>query len=297
MSEYDRFVYPFKRRRRRWSFASLGLLFFAVSSITAFVPLRLNSPPVTHRYDSFLITDPLLKTRHPRRGGRFSLLQSKANDSGDATKDESNDGKSYRIPPQQLELIKESADIVSVIESYGLPGFQRHGNNRAKAICPFHDDHNPSMSVDGQRGIYKCFACGAGGDVFNFVREYSALKSEPMTFYQAVRHVAQEFADPNLKLDVVTSSTSRMTDEERKALNEKKQRYVRLVLKRRLCFCYFCFLYSRCPPQSVAGQRCRCRFLWKVSHYRAGRWSSSFTFTRTRSFTDYSKGVCHGLCS
>jgi DNA primase len=149
-------------------------------------------------------------------------LLSNSQNANDEAKD---DTKSFRIPPEQLELIKESADIVSVVESYGLPGFKRHGDNRALAICPFHNDHNPSMSIDGQRGIYKCFACGAGGDVFNFVREYSALQSEPMTFYQAVRHVAQEFTDQNLKLDVSSSSSiTRMTNEERKALKEKKER-------------------------------------------------------------------------
>jgi len=219
--------HPFKRRRRRRrrrNITCLLLLFCTVSSITAFVPLRLSRPATAfYRRDSVYDTINLLKARQQRGQGRPSLLPLNANiPSKDSFND---DGKSYRIPPEQLELIKESVDIVSVIESYGLPGFQRHGDNRAKAICPFHDDHSPSMSVDGQRGIYKCFACGAGGDVFNFVREYSSLKSEPMTFYQAVRHVAQEFGDPNIKLDFVSSSTSRMSDEERKALNEKKERY------------------------------------------------------------------------
>jgi DNA primase len=153
------------------------------------------------------------------------LLRSNADASGEEGKGGATDGKSFRISSEQLERLKESVDIVSVIESYDLPGFQRQGDHRAKAICPFHNDHNPSLSVDNQRGIFKCFSCGASGDVFHFVREYSALKSEPMTFYQAVRHVAQEFGDLNLQLDFASSlAKSRMSDEERKELSEKKQR-------------------------------------------------------------------------
>lgn len=204
------------KRRRRRNFVGVCLLFCVVSSITAFVPLS-QSPPTTAFRPHVSVND-AAKSVRGRRRSRFSLLPR-------ANVPAQDEGRSYRISPEQLELIKESADIVSVIESYGLSGFQRHGNNRAKAVCPFHDDHNPSLSVDGERGIYKCFACGAGGDVFNFVREYEVLQGgEPMSFYQAVRHVAQEFGDPNMKLDFVSSSTSRMSEEERKALNEKKRR-------------------------------------------------------------------------
>ena len=39
------------------------------------------------------------------------------------------------------------------------------------ALCPFHDDHNPSMSISEDKQIYKCFVCGAGGNVFTFVSE------------------------------------------------------------------------------------------------------------------------------
>lgn len=228
MKERERLLEcPFKRRRRRWNVTFFLLLFAAVSSITAFVPPSLDHQALHfHKHTSILDKLPSRYSQYVcrKRKSPFSVLHSSAHADASSSSD---DKQSYRISPEQLQLIKESADIVSVVESYGLPGFQRHGNNRAKALCPFHDDHNPSMSVDGQRGLYKCFACGAGGDVFNFVREYSALKSgKPMTFYQAVRHVVDEYCDGSIKLDIRSSSTSRMSEEERKALNEKKQRCV-----------------------------------------------------------------------
>lgn len=52
-------------------------------------------------------------------------------------------------------------------------------------LCPFHDDHKPSMFVSPQKQIYKCFSCGAGGDAFSFVMDY-----HKMSFVEALRHLA-----------------------------------------------------------------------------------------------------------
>ncbi len=52
-------------------------------------------------------------------------------------------------------------------------------------LCPFHNDSNPSMNVNPNMGIYKCFACGAGGDVFRFVMEH-----EKVGFRSAIEFVA-----------------------------------------------------------------------------------------------------------
>ena len=42
-------------------------------------------------------------------------------------------------------------------------------NDLILGVCPFHDDNNPSMSVSEEKQIYKCFSCGASGNVFNFI--------------------------------------------------------------------------------------------------------------------------------
>ncbi len=65
--------------------------------------------------------------------------------------------------------IRSANDIVEVISEY-LP-LTKKGKNYF-GICPFHDDNNPSMSVSGDKQIYKCFSCGASGNVFNFVMDY-----------------------------------------------------------------------------------------------------------------------------
>lgn len=77
-----------------------------------------------------------------------------------------------------INLIREKSDIVSIISSY-LP-LTKRGKNYF-GVCPFHDDNHPSMSVSVEKQIYKCFACGAAGNVFTFVKEY-----ENISFMEAV---------------------------------------------------------------------------------------------------------------
>jgi len=122
------------------------------------------------------------------------------------------------IPPEELEKILDNVDIVALIESYGILEFKRTTSNggstgfyeKATCLCPFHDDRNPSLKIDGERGIYKCFSCGSGGNALKFVREYSEryynhhddeddgdtknrASPNPLTFLEAVR-VLEDFA-------------------------------------------------------------------------------------------------------
>ncbi len=78
--------------------------------------------------------------------------------------------------------VKENADIVQIIGQY-VP--LKKAGARYLGLCPFHHDRSPSMNVTPQMGIYKCFACGAGGDVLKFVQEY-----EKLDFIDALRAVA-----------------------------------------------------------------------------------------------------------
>lgn len=82
-----------------------------------------------------------------------------------------------------LTAIKQAVDIVALIGEY-LP-LHRAGS-KYKALCPFHDDHNPSMEVNPERQSFKCWACGAGGDVFDFVVAY-----ERVEFPEALRMLAE----------------------------------------------------------------------------------------------------------
>lgn len=98
-----------------------------------------------------------------------------------------------KIPYDVILDIKSKVNIVDVISEY-LPVEQKGKNYFA--ICPFHDDHNPSMSISPEKQIYTCFVCGASGNVFNFVANY-----EKVSFASAVKKVAQK-AGINLDINV-----------------------------------------------------------------------------------------------
>lgn len=89
----------------------------------------------------------------------------------------------YPIEDKKIESIRKNADIVTVIGTY-IP-LNKKGNNHV-ALCPFHDDHNPSMVVNTNKQLFKCFVCGTGGNVFNFVSLY-----EKIGFVSAVAKVAE----------------------------------------------------------------------------------------------------------
>lgn len=73
----------------------------------------------------------------------------------------------------RINEVRSANNIVDVISSY-LP-LVKKGKNFF-GVCPFHDDTNPSMSVSEDKQIYKCFSCGASGNVFNFVMDYEHVE-------------------------------------------------------------------------------------------------------------------------
>ena len=88
-----------------------------------------------------------------------------------------------RLSEDKINEIRSHSDIVEVISKY-IP-LSKKGKSFV-GNCPFHDDHDPSMSVSQEKQIFKCFACGAGGNVFNFVSRY-----ENISFIESVVEVAK----------------------------------------------------------------------------------------------------------
>lgn len=83
------------------------------------------------------------------------------------------------------EIVRDRTDIVQLIgESVAL--IPAHGGREYKGLCPFHDDHNPSMMVYPQRQSFRCWSCQTGGDVFTFVME-----REKVTFPEAMEILAR----------------------------------------------------------------------------------------------------------
>lgn len=74
-----------------------------------------------------------------------------------------------RLSEKKIDEIRQSVDIVDVIGNY-LP-LKKRGRNYL-ALCPFHDDSDPSLTISPEKQIYMCFVCGNGGNVFNFLKNY-----------------------------------------------------------------------------------------------------------------------------
>ena len=85
---------------------------------------------------------------------------------------------------QDIDKIRKKVDIVELVSRY--VNLKDSGNSY-KGVCPFHEDNDPSLTVDPTKKLWHCFGCGAGGDVFNFL-----MKIENLSFPDAVRELAAE---------------------------------------------------------------------------------------------------------
>ncbi|MBQ1477138.1 MAG: DNA primase [Erysipelotrichaceae bacterium] len=98
-----------------------------------------------------------------------------------------------KLTEEMIDDIRNAASISEVIGHY-IP-LIRKGKGYT-ALCPFHDDHDPSLSISEDKQIYKCFVCGKGGNVFRFVQDYKKV-----SFPEAVKEVSEIIGKP-IDIDV-----------------------------------------------------------------------------------------------
>lgn len=107
------------------------------------------------------------------------------------------------IDKELINEIRSRVNIVDVIGSY-IP-ITKKGRSY-EAICPFHDDHDPSLKISEEKQIYRCFVCGNGGNVFNFVMNY-----ENIGFQEAVIKVA-DFAGVEIDKKYIKNNREQQVD-------------------------------------------------------------------------------------
>ena len=88
-----------------------------------------------------------------------------------------------RFPGHFVNQVAQATDVVELIGQY--VALKKRGKEFI-GLCPFHDDKHPSLNVSPSKQIFKCFACGAGGGVFQFLMLY-----EKLAFPEAVRTLAE----------------------------------------------------------------------------------------------------------
>ncbi|MDY6429885.1 MAG: DNA primase [Bacilli bacterium] len=115
--------------------------------------------------------------------------------------------------------ILAKSDIVEVVSAY--IEVKKKGKNYV-AICPFHNDTNPSLSISKDKQIFKCFVCGTGGNAFTFVQKY-----EHCDFITAVRKVAEicGIKDPRLDENMPKKRVDETKEPLYKCINDLQQFY------------------------------------------------------------------------
>ena len=93
-----------------------------------------------------------------------------------------------RIKDASVEAVKAATDIVALVEGYTR---LRKSGSRYVGLCPFHQEKTPSFGVSPDRGTFKCFGCGEGGDAITFVE-----KHENLDFVGAIEWLADRFGIP-----------------------------------------------------------------------------------------------------
>jgi DNA primase len=84
-----------------------------------------------------------------------------------------------------VDQVREACDVIELVGEH--VRLRRRGR-KYEGLCPFHDEKTPSFSVDPDRGLYYCFGCHQGGDVFKFV-----MQTERLSFPEAVERLARRF--------------------------------------------------------------------------------------------------------
>lgn len=87
-----------------------------------------------------------------------------------------------KVSSDKIALIRSKVDIVTIIGNH--LKLEKKGRN-FWAVCPFHQDSHPSMSISSEKQIYRCFSCSASGNIFTFLQEYNNI-----SFVQALQEAA-----------------------------------------------------------------------------------------------------------
>ena len=78
-----------------------------------------------------------------------------------------------RILEEDKERLRQAIDVARVVGEHVT--LRSGGMNSLKGLCPFHDERTPSFTVNPTTGLWHCFGCGEGGDIFAFVQKINSF--------------------------------------------------------------------------------------------------------------------------
>lgn len=99
------------------------------------------------------------------------------------------------IEKERIEEIKRGVDLVALVESRGIK-LKKNGKGYV-GLCPFHADHQPSLSINIEKNLWQCFGCGKAGDVISFVELYDKVGFKEAVEKLSAEKVLVESPQPN----------------------------------------------------------------------------------------------------
>ncbi len=176
-----------------------------------------------------------------------------------------------------VEQIKDRLDIVEFIRQY-VPSLKRAGKTY-KACCPFHHEKTPSFTCSSEKGLFYCFGCQEGGDIFAFL-----MKMENLSFREAVERLAEQAGLEYRPTETLTADEQRRAD-------------VRRVLDF-ACRYYHQFFLSRAGEHARTYVKSRSLTKETCLHFELGLSPAPGVFIRQAKANGYSETLLKeaGLC-
>jgi len=132
------------------------------------------------------------------------------------------------ISNSTIDTILDRADLIDLVKDY-VPNIKIRAN-KGTCCCPFHNERNPSFSIDNNKGLYWCFTCHKGGNAIQFVQE-----KEGCDFVEAARLVARRF-----NIEIEETSTPETAAEREKRLKVEAMHFI----NEKVCQFYADLLWS-----------------------------------------------------
>ncbi len=183
----------------------------------------------------------------------------------------------FYVKTDIVEQIKDRLDIVEFIRQY-VPGLKRAGKTY-KACCPFHHEKTPSFTCSSEKGLFYCFGCQEGGDIFAFL-----MKMENLSFREAVQRLAREAGLEYKPTQALTPGEQRRADV-RKVLDYARRYYHQ-------------FFLSRAGEQARTYVKSRNLTKETCQHFELGLSPAPGVFTREAKQNGYTEEILKeaGLC-
>ena len=153
------------------------------------------------------------------------------------------------IEQQYINRILEEVDLAEVVSSYGIR--LKATGRRLVGLCPFHQEKTPSFSISTEKNLWRCFGCGKGGNVINFVMEM-----EHLSFPMAVRKLLKD----NLGVS--------LSDEATLCSPEDEARYKKLESMRIVNNMLCSFFFEQLQKDTIGAKAAK--------DYMLGRWDQEY---------------------